>query len=206
MGSSKKSAAATKTWEKLNESKWPKAKLARIVSLWTDGYSALDIARDLGDGYTRNAVVGKLYRMGLRRCGTDRKYKYSATLVPRKPRRAARDDRGSYAPKLPKSTKANTPHLNEVSSKRALVVVDVPLDERRTILSVTRHQCRWPYESGERMYFCNLDALPGKPYCECHAARARRKDERKDEPSEKSGFTAANSGLKRQPQPPGFRF
>lgn len=206
MGSSKKSAAASKTWDALNKAKWPKHTLTRIASLWTDGYSALDIARELGDGYTRNAVIGKLYRMGLRRHGTSQRHKHSATLVPRKSRRQSRDDRGGYAPKLPRSTKANSAQLNLASAasgtKNALVVIEVPLDERRTVLSVTRHQCRWPYESGERLYFCNLDALPGKPYCECHAARARRKDE----PSEKSGFTATNSGLKRPSQPPGFRF
>lgn len=43
---------------------WTYERVNRAVKLWTDGKSAGQIASDLG-GVSRNAVIGKLHRMGL---------------------------------------------------------------------------------------------------------------------------------------------
>jgi len=42
---------------------WTDERLARLKKLWDDGYSAQQIAQDLG-GCTRNAVVGVVHRRG----------------------------------------------------------------------------------------------------------------------------------------------
>lgn len=42
---------------------WTDARVERLRTLWIEGLSASQIARDLG-GVTRNAVIGKLHRMG----------------------------------------------------------------------------------------------------------------------------------------------
>lgn len=42
---------------------WTERKIERLKQLWTDGAPASDIARDLD--MTRNAVLGKLNRLGL---------------------------------------------------------------------------------------------------------------------------------------------
>lgn len=45
-------------------SEWSDERVLKLKSLWTAGLSASQIARALG-GVTRNAVIGKLYRLGL---------------------------------------------------------------------------------------------------------------------------------------------
>ncbi len=44
---------------------WTDERIKRLKSLWEKGLSASQIASDLGEGVTRNAVIGKAHRMGL---------------------------------------------------------------------------------------------------------------------------------------------
>lgn len=44
---------------------WTKAEAAKAKELWAAGKTASEIATALGTGKTRNAVIGKLYRMKL---------------------------------------------------------------------------------------------------------------------------------------------
>lgn len=46
-------------------SSWNEDRLARLKHLWPQGRSAARIARDLGGGLTRNAVLGQVRRLGL---------------------------------------------------------------------------------------------------------------------------------------------
>ncbi len=43
---------------------WNDERVATLRKLWTDGLSASQIAKQLG-GVTRNAVIGKVHRLGL---------------------------------------------------------------------------------------------------------------------------------------------
>src|SRR6201993_369506 len=43
---------------------WTDDRVEQLKSLWTEGLSASQIARALG-GVTRNAVIGKVHRLGL---------------------------------------------------------------------------------------------------------------------------------------------
>src|SRR5271154_5454753 len=43
---------------------WTDERVEQLKSLWTEGLSASQIARALG-GVTRNAVIGKVHRLGL---------------------------------------------------------------------------------------------------------------------------------------------
>jgi len=45
-------------------STWTDARIEILTALWRKGASASAIARELG-GVTRNAVIGKVYRLGL---------------------------------------------------------------------------------------------------------------------------------------------
>lgn len=50
-------------------SEWTKAREDLLRELWPDGCSASVIAARLGDGLSRNAVIGKAHRMGLTKRG-----------------------------------------------------------------------------------------------------------------------------------------
>jgi GcrA cell cycle regulator len=54
-------------------SKWTDDREERLKALWTGGWSASQIAGELG-GLSRNAVIGKVHRLGLSgRQGTARR-------------------------------------------------------------------------------------------------------------------------------------
>lgn len=44
---------------------WTEDTMRVLRALWNEGKSAAEIATILGDGATRSAVMGKLYRLGL---------------------------------------------------------------------------------------------------------------------------------------------
>ena len=50
------------------DTSWTDERVERLKALWKDGLSASQIAKDLG-GVTRNAVVGKVHRLGLSASG-----------------------------------------------------------------------------------------------------------------------------------------
>src|SRR5439155_8976618 len=61
---------------------WTDERVETLKKLWTDGLSASQIAAELG-GITRNAVIGKVHRLGL---SGRAKSPSSAAPRPRKPR------------------------------------------------------------------------------------------------------------------------
>lgn len=46
-------------------SAWTDARIEHAIALWRDGSSASQIAGEIGGGLSRNAVIGKLARLGL---------------------------------------------------------------------------------------------------------------------------------------------
>jgi len=44
---------------------WTEERVESLTRMWRDGYTARQIAEELGDGVTRNAVIGKANRLGL---------------------------------------------------------------------------------------------------------------------------------------------
>ena len=44
---------------------WTEERVELLKKLWLEGFSASQIAAELGDGVTRNAVIGKVHRLGL---------------------------------------------------------------------------------------------------------------------------------------------
>ena len=45
---------------------WTDDRIETLRKLWDDGLSASQIAKELGEGVTRNAVIGKAHRLGLK--------------------------------------------------------------------------------------------------------------------------------------------
>ena len=44
---------------------WTEDRVGALKKLWLEGQSASQIAKTLGGGVTRNAVIGKVHRLGL---------------------------------------------------------------------------------------------------------------------------------------------
>jgi len=132
---------------------WTDERVDQLKSMWTEGLSASQIARVLGGGVTRNAVIGKVHRLGL-----------AGRAVP------ARVDR----PRLPQAPRLTVrSHLPEppVVAEDPLVLED---GSHATVLTINDRMCRWPIgdPSAEEFHFCGRRPKSGSPYCEAHARKA----------------------------------
>jgi len=142
---------------------WTDDRVETLARLWKDGRSASQIARDLG-GVTRNAVIGKVHRMGL----TGR----AAPHVPGAGRPDQRRERKGRISRRP------LPSPLAIAGA-TLFAAPLPDAGLASVVSVRRGQCRWPIGEPQDEGFC----LCGRPavrgaYCAPHGAVAYRPTDR----------------------------
>lgn len=152
---------------------WTDERVELLRKLWIDGLSASQIAAELG-GVTRNAVIGKVHRLGL--SGRTKTTRPSAPRVrkvrrPSMPPRPATRVIGNTALKL--NVIADTDFDEDEMPVRVLAPVEelyIPLEERATILQLNEHTCKWPIgdPGQDDFYFCGRHSAHGFPYCEHH--------------------------------------
>jgi len=142
---------------------WTEDRILRLTALWLEGRTAAAIARELGRGVSRCAVLGKVYRLGLAR-GPEVRRARPATPPRAKPSRAA------VAALRPA---ARSPGAVKARAAVALsaAMITAPPNPTATILSVKAGQCRWPYGcSGEAGFgLCGRSVARGA-FCAAHAA------------------------------------
>lgn len=140
---------------------WTDDKIETLRMRWAAGDSCQIIANEIG-APSRNAVIGKAYRMGLiKRTTYQRKPK-----SPRPKRQATRikPKTGSLISLLRADATPLPPPPPHVT--------DIP---RVSMNDITPHQCRWPCAGFTTMtapMYCGCENVPGVPYCENHARRA----------------------------------
>lgn len=158
---------------------WTDARIEFLKKMWAEGTSLSQIMRALGSGVTRNAVAGKVHRLGLE------KRKKAASIVPPRPKAVKKDSdqiTGSAVNRMVKKRKrAKIKHeagLCDVVDDTDIYPDDleIPLDQRKTLLELTDDTCRWPVGDPQSpdFFFCGGRVAEGKSYCACHMARAYR--------------------------------
>lgn len=168
---------------------WTDERVELLKKLWGEGLSASQIASRLGS-VTRNAVIGKVHRLGLSGRAT------TSRLKSHRPR--ARIANAKRATPINKSRFAQigNPALRALYQPDAEPYVppaeelDIPLAERKTIQTLVECSCRWPIGDPQLpdFHFCGKTKVPGLPYCEFHARRAfqppqaRRRDREAAQP------------------------
>jgi len=135
---------------------WTEDRVAVLKKLWLEGLSASQIAKQLG-GVTRNAVIGKVHRLGL-----------SGRAAPSQPSRPV------YRPTRPRpAVQASAPRRIEPvvrpSAPPPAPIVDLP--GTATVLTLGAHMCKWPIgdPTSEEFSFCGRRAGDEGPYCIEHA-------------------------------------
>lgn len=162
---------------------WTDDRVELLTKLWAEGLSASQIAGRLG-GVTRNAVIGKVHRLGLSGRAT------SSRSSAARPRRA-HVPRTNRTPSLSFGTRGNTalkPSFEtELQTAPAPIMeLVIPLNERASILTLKEAMCRWPIgdPTEEEFHFCGRKKDGSTPYCEHHArmayqpAQSRRREKR----------------------------
>lgn len=150
---------------------WNDERVELLKKLWSEGLSASQIAGRLG-GVTRNAVIGKVHRLGLSGRATTSRMKSHRPRA-RAAANARRMQKTRFAPQGNPALRALYQPEAEPFTPAVEELV-IPLKERRSIQTLTECSCRWPIGDPQSadFHFCGKTKVTGLPYCEFHARRA----------------------------------
>jgi len=169
---------------------WTDEQVATLTKLWVDGLSASQIAKQLG-GVSRNAVIGKVHRLGLAGRAAPSQPARPAFKAPRLPSRAA-----PLAPRPVAPIKA--PPAPALAAPTRTVDREEP--GAATVLTVGPHMCKWPIGDplSDSFTFCARRAPDGRPYCGDHAQKAYqpRRPPRRKSPHDTPAPRRNMSGLR----------
>ena len=137
-------------------SPWTTERVVMLRTCFNAGLSCAQIAQEIG--VSRNAVIGKMNRLGLSR------------------------GRRIAAPGNPRAASPRRPHvLTQRLALKALfaaepVVTDVLSPEPCSLFNLTARKCRWPIGSvgTPDFNFCGNSTADGVSYCTGHARMAYR--------------------------------
>jgi GcrA cell cycle regulator len=151
---------------------WNDERVELLRKLWLDGKSASQIAAELANGITRNAVIGKVHRLGL-----STRIKTQASSAPRpRPRPMAPRPAARSAPPPIRGSNALALDLNRMRAvlPEPIESVVVSLAENVTIMELREAMCRWPIgdPSNSEFRFCGSKSSPGASYCGHHSRLA----------------------------------
>jgi GcrA cell cycle regulator len=144
---------------------WTEERVEQLKKLWSDGFSASQIAAEIGS-VTRNAVIGKIHRLGLSGRGKTK------AALPARGRKPARAPMGVAQPSAPTpAVVAPAPLSIEPTPLANFDDVVVPIAQCVTIMELRESMCRWPMGDPTKpeFRFCGARSVTGLPYCTHHA-------------------------------------
>lgn len=168
---------------------WTDERVEKLKKMWGEGQSASQIAKELG-GVTRNAVIGKVHRLGLSNRnggGTSDAPAPKPEAKPAPETKAAKAAPANVPEPAPAPTPAvrkivpagqplpPQPSANEISPEALATVREVEKKARKlSLMELTERTCKWPVgdPATEDFWFCGLPVQAGKPYCEAHVGVA----------------------------------
>ena len=175
---------------------WTDERVETLKRMWSEGQSASQIAKELG-GVTRNAVIGKVHRLGL----SNRTGAQPAKPMKDKEKAAEPVTEAASEPAQPKEAPVNAsptpaerpaaparkpiipagpplppqPSANEISPEALANVREIEKKSKKiSLMELTERTCKWPVgdPATEDFWFCGLPVQQGKPYCEAHVGVA----------------------------------
>ena len=177
---------------------WTDERVELLKKMWGEGQSASQIAKELG-GVTRNAVIGKVHRLGLsnRAGGGSSASTAKADAKPKAAPKAKAEPKPqpktepAVKPVPAPETKAAVParkqiipagqplppqpSANEISPEALAKVNEVEKKAKKiSLMELTERTCKWPVgdPATDNFWFCGLPVQQGKPYCEAHVGVA----------------------------------
>ena len=177
---------------------WTDERVELLKKMWGEGQSASQIAKELG-GVTRNAVIGKVHRLGLsNRAGSgatpakaEAKAKPSAPKAEAKPKPPQPKTEPAIKPVPAGEAKPNLParkqiipagqplppqpSANEISPEALAKVNEVEKKSKKiSLMELTERTCKWPVgdPATDNFWFCGLPVQQGNPYCAAHVGVA----------------------------------
>ena len=147
---------------------WTDDRVELLAKLWGEGLSASQVAAALGGGVTRNAVIGKVHRLGL-----SGRAKAGAPA----PQRAVAKVRPPHQPRVDQGVRVPS-REGDAGLRQNLPLADsrwsydtaLPESQRVSILELRDSMCRWPIGDPSKpdFGFCGGQSVAGLPYCGHH--------------------------------------
>lgn len=168
---------------------WTDERIETLRQLWEQGLTAGQIAEKLGEGLTRNAVIGKAHRLGLK--GRPSPVKAGAEAAAAAPAPAAAPKPAAAAAPAPAPAPKPEAAAEPAPAPAAAAVPAIELPKARpvparavpaagksggktTLLDLSDKVCKWPIGHPDEadFHFCGKPSQPGFPYCGEHCAVA----------------------------------
>jgi len=153
---------------------WTDDRVELLKKLWADGLSASQIAGRLG-GVTRNAVIGKVHRLGLAgRATTSRtrtpRPRSRVAHLPLRPTRVQYRTHGNAALK-PVFMPVERPAVALAIVPSVVQELNIASVLRIDLLDLRECMCRWPIgdPQDDSFHFCGQPKVSGISYCDHHA-------------------------------------
>jgi GcrA cell cycle regulator len=165
---------------------WTKERIDLLVGLWMSGKSANVVAKEIGN-VSRNAVIGKVHRLGISNRANIKKVSPShkkpadktrlrnTTSSPISPKKSMSNYSEAYKEETIKiKTLSKIHHPPRAYGKNIVLPRDpsAPVQFKKlSLLELKENTCRWP--SGDpkdnNFHFCGCPAETSIPYCPYHA-------------------------------------
>ena len=173
---------------------WTDERIAALKQYWEEGRSASQIAEVLGEGLSRNAVIGKAHRLGLASRPSPLKTGESKTSEPKAPKAPKAEPKAA----APRPAPAAAPRAEAPAAPRPVAAAVAAPEQpaapvaapafqptapvaraatpprakgaRVTLLDLNDRICKWPIGHPDEadFHFCGKPVNPGFPYCGEH--------------------------------------
>jgi GcrA cell cycle regulator len=169
---------------------WTDERVEELKQLWAKGLSASKIGGILGA--PRNAVLGKAFRIGLKRRESKQNNGGAPKLLPARRQRTSKPMREDHLPKAVNGVAAAGESASSIAAfpvQQATIFPMAPAEPLPTtspdsspdnmsgdpaVMQLRTNSCRFPIGDPQRgdFRFCCRTAVESYPYCEEHAAIA----------------------------------
>jgi hypothetical protein len=137
---------------------WSRQEDARLRELAPMGHLQVEIAeiltQEFGRFISKDAVIGRRNRLGM--C------------------KALPHEQGNKVSQAWERRRGASPPPVRAPAPTPITTIDtdllIPEEQRKTLMELELHHCRWPVNEGASMFFCG--ATTEQTYCPEHAARA----------------------------------
>lgn len=156
---------------------WEPEHDAQLRALWGDGLTASQISAEMACGVSRNAVIGRVNRLGLSGRARAAKITRSAPrqFLTREEKAARQKKSGTEANLIHRLRQVAMPEAEQqaqttVAWAEPVIENTIPVGQRCTLMDLTDDTCRWPIGNPQEpdFYFCGGMARDGHPYCGFH--------------------------------------
>ncbi len=147
---------------------WTDERVELLRKLWIEGLSASQIAHELANGITRNAVIGKVHRLGM-----SGRIKAASSVSSRPRMKSMRPVHSRPSAPIMRGNTALAIRPQPMEAPQPIEEIVIPISEMVTILELKEAMCRWPVgdPTTAEFRFCGAkkSTTATSPYCPYHS-------------------------------------